>query len=145
MQRNRTLLASLTVLGVTLLSACGGAVTDEYVIENDPGHVKHIEGSDLGRVFLTPDAATRLGIETAAVTTSGRQLTVPRTAVFVDPEGVWWVYTNPPPAPVRQARGVRIAREGDDRAFRGPAHPQSTDVVTVGVAELYGVEAEVGH
>ena len=90
-------------------------MTDEYVIENDPGHVEHIEGSDLGRVFLTPDAATRLGIETAAVTTSGRQLTVPRTAVFVDPEGVWWVYTNPRPHQFVRHE-VRIAREGDDRA-----------------------------
>lgn len=144
MQRNRTLLTSLTVLGVTLLSACGGAVTDEYVIENDPGHVEHIEGSDLGRVFLTPDAATRLGIETAEVTTSGRQLTVPRTAVFVDPEGVWWVYTSPRPHQFVRHE-VRIAREGDDRAFLRSGPSAGTDVVTVGVAELYGVEAEVGH
>lgn len=144
MQPNRTLLASLTVLGVTLLSACGGAVTDEYVIENDPGHVKHIEGSDLGRVFLTPAAATRLGIETAAVATAGRRLTVPRTAVFVDAEGVWWVYTNPHPHQFVRHE-VRIAHERDDRAFLRFGPSAGTDVVTVGVAELYGVEAEVGH
>lgn len=133
-----------TLVGATLLTSCAGAVTDEYVIENDPGHATHIPGTDLSRVTLTAVAAERLGIRTVPVTTAGKHLVVPATAVFVDPDGAWWVYTSPAPQEFVRHE-VSIEREHDGLAMLTAGPSDGTDVVTVGVAELYGVEAAVGH
>lgn len=139
-------LASPALLAATafLLSGCAGPVSDAYVIENDPGRVEHVDGSELGRVTLTEAAAERLRVATVPVTRVDGRLVVPATAIFVDPEGTWWVYTNPEPF-VYVRHEIAVARENDDRAFLSSGPAPGVDVVTVGVAELYGVEAEVGH
>lgn len=140
----RTIGLALLPVALTLLAACGEQVDDSYVIENDPGQVEHVEGSDLSKVTLTDAAAERLRIETARVTGSSKGLVVPTSAIFVDPDGAWWVYTNPEPY-VYVRHEVDVAREHNGRTFleKGPA--AGAHVVTVGVAELYGVEDEVGH
>jgi hypothetical protein len=127
-----------------LLAGCGEAVDDSYVIRNDPGHVEEVEGSDIPRVTLTEAAARRLGVQTTVVEKARRGLAVPSTAVIVDPEGVWWVYTNGHGFHYVRHE-VEVLRERDGRTVlsRGPA--AGTEVVTVGVAELYGVESGVGH
>jgi hypothetical protein len=144
MQRKRVGVAATAAAAALLLTSCAGAVSDEYVIENDPGSVEHVEGSDLGRVTLTGAAARRLGIQTAEVTRSRGRLVVPAEAVLVDPDGNWWVYTSPRPRQyIRHA--VDIVRETDGRAVLSEGPAVGTEVVTVGVAEVYGVEFEVGH
>ena len=144
MLRKHPAKATAIVIGFTLLTSCAGVVSDDYVIENDPGHVKHIPGSDLGRVILTAAAAERLGIRTAMVSTARKYLVVPTTAVFVDPDGVWWVYTSPAPHEFVRHE-ISIEREHDGLAVLTAGPSDGTEVVTVGVAELYGVEAAVGH
>lgn len=127
-----------------LVSACAGAVSDEYVIENDPGSVEHIEGSELSKVSLTQKAMERLDVRTAAVGGNAGGVLVPQEATFVDPDGRWWVYTNPEPLVfVRQEIEIEREHEGKVLISHGPR--PGTDVVVVGVAELYGIEAEVGH
>lgn len=135
---------ALAALCAALVAGCAGTVSDAYVISDDPGHVEYVDDSGLGQVTLTEEAAARLRIETVPVATRGRHLEVPATAVFVDPEGTWWVYTSPSDLTyVRQE--VEIARDVDGRVLltRGP--DPGTRVVTVGVAEIYGVEDEIGH
>jgi hypothetical protein len=132
-------------MSALLLSSCGGSVAAEsYVIEHDPGHVETVEGSDIPQVVLTSRAVQRLAIETSVVGRRGEHRVVPREALFVDPHGAWWVYTNPEPE-VFVREKVRLLREqgGVGLFVRGPA--VGTAVVTVGVAELYGVEEDVGH
>lgn len=133
-----------TLLGVLLLSACGAALDDSYVIENDPGKADPIAGSDLSRVSVTEQAAERLGIETDQVARAPGGSVVPSTAVFVDAEGVWWVYTTEEPN-VFVRHEVEIARQDAGRAFLSSGPAPQTSVVTVGVAELYGIETEIGH
>ena len=143
MLRRATLPAVAALCGA-LVAGCAGTVSDAYVIADDPGHVEHVDDSGLGKVTLTEEAAARLEIETAPVATRGRHLAVPDTAVFVDPEGAWWVYTSP--AELTYVRHeVEIVREVDDQVLLSHGPEPGTDVVTVGVAEIYGVEHEVGH
>jgi len=125
--------------------SCGPPVDDSYVIENDPGKVEHIDGTDLAKVSLTPKAAQRLQIETTpALETADGDAVVPATAIFVDPDGIWWVYTSVGRnAFVRHE--VEIGREDGRQVFLSSGPDAGTEIVTVGVAELYGIEAEVGH
>jgi hypothetical protein len=144
MPSTQTRLALAALLVAPVLASCGGAVTDEYVVENDPGHVEFLEGSDLGRVTMSQPAADRLGIKTEEVGRDRRGLIVPSSAIFVDTDGQWWVYTNPEPLTfIRHPIKIRRDNAGFARLESGP--PAGTDIVTVGVAELYGVEAEVSH
>ena len=125
-------------------SSCGGAVSDAYVIEGQPGTVEPIKGTDLARVTLTRRAARRLQIETAPTLRSGRAVVVPERAVFVDDDGVWWVYTSPRSNTFVRHRIV-IDRQRHGRTVLSEGPRPGTDVVTVGVAELYGLEEGIAH
>jgi hypothetical protein len=142
-RRQLATLLALPLVGWPLAS-CASTPSDAYVVENDPGHVEHVAGTDRVRVRLADGATERLRIETATVRRSGRHLVVPGEAVFVDPEGTWWVYTNPAPAVFERAE-VDVVHQQDGRAVLSDGPAAGTPVVTVGVPELYGVEEEVGH
>jgi hypothetical protein len=129
-------------LAVVTLAACGGAVSDEYVRE-EPYSVESVEGDELPRITLTESAVERLGIETAAVESRGDELVVPYDAVFLDAHGDFWVYANPESL-VFVREPIVIVRETSDRAFLAEGPPPGTDVVTVGVPELYGSETGFG-
>lgn len=136
--------AAGAVLISAVLSSCGVAASDSYVIRNDPGHVEAIPGSDVGRVTLTEAAVKRLEIQTTEVVDTGTRRMVPDEAVFVDTDGRWWVFTNPAPHHfVREEIQLIRQRAGQALFSDGPA--PGTKVVVVGVAELYGVEQAVGH
>jgi hypothetical protein len=139
---------TLGVAGIALvagvLSSCGAAASDDYVIQNDPGHVKPVPGSDLGLVTLTDAAAERLHIETTDVVAAGKRLMVPSEAVLVDTSGAWWVFTSPERHHfVREE--IQVLRQRDGKAFLASGPEPGTKVVIVGVAQLYGVEKSVGH
>jgi hypothetical protein len=143
MYRNRLALLTLW-LTAGLLTSCAATPSDAYVIANDPGSVEHVDGSVSERVILTEAAVERLRVETTPVARAGKRLMVPDTAIFVDPEGDWWVYTSPEPG-VYVRHEIAIKGERDGRVLLTAGPRAGTDVVTVGVAELYGIEAEVGH
>lgn len=143
MRRHATLPA-LVLVGSGLLGGCAGTVSDAYVVEGDPGQVEHADDSEIGRVTLTEEAVARLGIELTPVASRGRRLVVPATAVFVDPEGSWWVYTSPEPLSYERHE-IEIVRDADGQVVLSHGPAAGTGVVTVGVAELYGVEDAVGH
>ncbi len=125
-------------------SSCAGAVDDSYVIEDEPGTIEPIEGTDLAQVLLTDRAAERLRIETATVERSGNRTVVPRTAVFVDSEGAWWVYTQQQEHSFVRHE-IEIQREQGRVALLSDGPGVGIEVVTVGVAELYGLEDEIAH
>lgn len=127
----------LLVLAGFLLSACGGQVpvTGEKVA---PSTLEEIEGSDLQRVILTEKAAERLGIET--VSASGNE--VPYAAVVYDIEGNTWIYTNPEPLTFVRAQ-IEIDHIEGDTVILSQSLASDLNVVTVGVAELWGTETGV--
>jgi hypothetical protein len=136
---------AIPLVAAALLSACGEAPEEEHVID-EPLTLEEVvvEGTELTRITLAASAAERLGIETAPVARADGQVVVPAAAVFVDPEGVFWVYTNPEPL-VFIRHEISIANERGARTFLSSGPSPGTDVVTVGVPELYGAELEIGH
>jgi hypothetical protein len=115
-----------------------------------PAHVEHIDGTDLSSVTLTEHAIERIGLETAEVyermmpRSATVRTVVPYSALLYDPEGRTWIYTGDEPRTfVRQEVVVDYIDEGVAVLTEGPA--VGTVVASVGVAELYGTEFEVGH
>jgi hypothetical protein len=139
MKRSLTGLACVVVL----LTGCGGTISDEYVIEHQPYTLEPIEGEEVLRVTLTEAAVEHAGIETDPVERRGSRLVVPYDAVYLDAHGEFWVYTNPEPLVFVRAP-IEIARETSTQALLSDGPPAGTQVVTVGVPELYGSETEFG-
>lgn len=129
--------------------ACRDSSTHQMI---QPAHVEHIEGTELSRVTLTARAAERLDIQTdqvreMEVTRSGetaKRTVVPYASVLYDPQGETWVYTSPEHL-VFVRQHVDIDYIEGDTAILSDGPPLGTTVVTVGVAELYGTEFEMGH
>jgi hypothetical protein len=68
---------------------------------------------------------------------------VPSASVIIDPDGVYWVYTNPDSNVFVRQRIQPVFEEGLKAFFqKGPDIGMS--VVIVGVPELYGAEVGIG-
>jgi hypothetical protein len=136
----------LLILAALPLAACSqaSAVTASKI---QPAQVEKIEGTELNRVILTEKAAERLDLQMAPVreeqVDGTQRLVVPYSAVIYDLEGATWAYTSPAPLTfVREPITVDYI-EGDMVVLTdGPA--AGTEVVTVGVPELYGADTGIG-
>ncbi len=137
----RSLRATVLICSALVLTACGGTIEDEYVIEHQPYRLEPVEGQDVLKVILTEAAVEHVGIETAPVEKRGSELVVPYDAVYIDAHGGFWVYTNPEPRVFVRAP-IEITRETSTKAYLAEGPPAGTPVVTVGAPELYGTETE---
>lgn len=113
-----------------------------------PANIEHIDGTELIRVTLTEKAIERVGLETTTVREEqlgGTQhKVVPYSSLLYDPKGKTWVYTSPKARTFVRAQ-VDVHRIEGERVFLRDGPPVGTVVASVGVAELYGTEFEVGH
>ena len=113
-----------------------------------PAQVAKIEGSSLHTVTLTSRASERLDIKLAQVEDAmmggAKRKVVPYGAVLYDAKGDTWVYTSPE-ALVFVRQQIEVDYVSGDRAVLSSGPAAGTKVVTVGAAELFGAEFEVGH
>jgi hypothetical protein len=138
MRRGRRLAWLAPLCALLLLSGCRDVATEEEV-GYEPSKVEPIKGSELSRVILTEDAARRIGLDTAPVTSRGERTVVPESAVWVDVNGDEWVYTNPETLVFIRARVVvDLYDEGSAFLSDGPA--PGTAVASIGVPQLIGSE-----
>jgi hypothetical protein len=172
MRRSARGTVGLVMAGVVGLQLVACQRSQSSAHHASPAHVEKIEGTSLSRITLTPKAAERLGIETAFVAALGSsagtvvaqgdtnrlqaavrlaraasgsaQIVVPYAAVIYDAHGDAWVYTNPQPLVFVRHR-IEIDHIEGDRAVLKTGPPVGTAIVTLGAAELFGTEFEVGH
>lgn len=130
------LLFVMFILSGLLLSACGPKESTSEKVS--PSKLEKIEGTDLSKVILTEKAAERIGVET--VVASGNE--VPYAAVIYDIEGNTWIYTSPEALTFVREPIVIDHIEGDT-AILAESLSSQFNVVTVGVAEIYGTETGV--
>jgi len=137
--------APILVCGVTLGACKPPAVK---ATEMKPAQVEAIAGTELHKLTLSQRAAERLDIKTDRVqqeTVRGtKRMVVPYGAVLYDAHGDTWVYTNPEPL-VFVRHAIHIDFISGDRAVLSRGPTIGTAVVTVGAAELFGAEFEIGH
>jgi ABC-type oligopeptide transport system substrate-binding subunit len=144
MMRSTRFLATVLAVASAALAACGQEAA-EAAPEVAAVTAVEVEGSDLKRLTLSEQAAERLGIVTEAVTEDpgSGQLLIPYSALMYDASGVTWTYTNPEGLIFIREQVVVELIDGDlARLTAGPE--ADTLVVTIGAAELWGVETGVG-
>jgi hypothetical protein len=135
----------LILLGLAafLLAACSQGEVAGIVSEDPPVHVEKNEATGLSLLTLSAKAAERLGIATGAVSAAGAGTAIPYAALVYDKAGKTWVYTNPQGRDfIRQE--IEVERIEGDLAFLSSGPPVGTAVVTVGTAELWGVDTGIG-
>ncbi|HCT79632.1 MAG TPA: hypothetical protein DGT23_24320 [Micromonosporaceae bacterium] len=134
-------------LGLIWLATRGVDLPSIAADEEPPARVERVEGSDLKRIILTAKAASRLGIQIADVTeekvADKTAKMVPYAALIYDPTGATWVYTNPQERVFLRHRVV-VDNIAADRVVLSEGPAAGVKIVTVGVAELYGVENGLG-
>lgn len=140
MKGSRRWIVPVLVVGGLALGACGK--TNEAAPADPPAKVEQIvvAGSRHQGVRLTEQAARRLDVQTAPVgMAAGGKLVIPAAAVEYNNNGSTFTYTNPEPfAYVQQPITVDSIDANQAVLSAGPA--AGTQVVTVGAAELLGVE-----
>jgi hypothetical protein len=134
----------LVIITALQISAC----TQQHVSAEKimPVQLATIEGIDLKRLVLTEKAAERIDLQTAPVReeiiNGTNHIVVPYAAIIYDLHGETWLYTNPEPLTFVREEIIIDSIDGDKAILvKGPS--QGTEVVTVGVAELFGAETGV--
>jgi hypothetical protein len=149
MQRNRLagwMILPLALAAVVLTSACGTAAPTTASATTKPVKVEKVDGSPISRIILTDQAAKRLDLRTEEIRDiqqGDAKRAMPYAAIVYDLKGGAWAYTATEPLTfVRQA--VSVDKIQGNVAYLKDGPPAGTQVVTVGVAELYGAEFGVG-
>jgi hypothetical protein len=100
-------------------------------------------GFGISRITLVPKAATRLDIQLGTISQDANgQKIVPYSAIIYDLDGDAWVYRVVEPLTYMR-EPVVIERIRKDYAMLSDGPQADTQVVTVGVPELYGAEVGV--
>jgi len=140
MDRSRWLAPGLIALAV-VLAGCG---TQAAGALDNPSRTVPVKGTNLSLVILTPEAATRIGLQTAAVqppstASAGASAAVPLAAVLYLSDGSTWVYAVTAKLTYERQRVTVASVSGATAVLQsGPA--PGTPVVVVGAAELLGSE-----
>ena len=144
MRRTNVLLVGIVLVGgIGLATMTQASATVDVPGHTEPATIEQIDGTSLYRMTLTDRAAERVGLETAPVAeqaVAGKiQRTIPYSAVIYDANGGTWAYiTSEHLTFVRDE--ISIDRIDGDTAYLMDGPAAGTEVVTVGAAELVGLE-----
>jgi hypothetical protein len=138
---------AMVLIGITAFALYDGVASSPKAAAvseaNQAARVEPIGDTGLKRVVLIPNAANRLGIETGRVSrevVNGKSRTViPYEGVLYDANGATWTYTSPKPL-VFIRHDIRVDDIRGNQAVLSAGPRVGTVVVTVGSAELWGIE-----
>jgi hypothetical protein len=145
-RRNRWIVLVGALIAATLLIAACGQAPSGSAPKIVPATVEKGDGG-INRVTLTEKAAERLAIQTAQVREEQvdgvQRKIIPYASLIYDLQGKTWTYTSPARLTfVRQA--ITVDHIDGDRVVLSDGPAAGTEVVTVGVAELYGTDTGIG-
>ena len=133
----------LFVAALLAISACSSGSDYVYI---EPASVSEVS-ADLWEVTLTDAAVQRTGVETTEVTSEtmdgAEQLVIPYSAVMYHYDGTTWTYMDQGGNSYLRSP-IEIDHITGDKAYLTAGPPIGQTVVTVGAAELYGVEFGIG-
>jgi hypothetical protein len=140
---NLIILGAVLVTGIGLATMTHVSATVEEAGHVEAGTIEPVEGTSLNRLTLTDRAAERVGLETTSVAeqqVDGKiQRTIPYSAVIYDADGGTWAYTTDEHLTFVRDE-ISVERIDGDTAYLSDGPAAGTEVVTVGAAELVGLE-----
>jgi hypothetical protein len=131
-----TVLIALSVAGCT-------HPDDETGPKYTPATLAPADAAGVKTVTFTEDAAKRVQLDTSPVVADGRGVAVDYAALIYDKKGQTWVYTVPQPWTFVRTK-VTVDRIEGKRATLSVGPAPGVEVVTVGAAEVYGAELDIG-
>jgi hypothetical protein len=137
--RRRYGIAALSAATGLALAGCGVEAQGADAAVAEVASVAVPADGGPGIVTLSEAAEERLGVATAAVTAAPSGLVVPYAAVVYEADGSSWVFVRTEPSTYRRA-AIAISGITGDQVALASGPPAGTEVVTVGAAELVGVE-----
>lgn len=138
MQRNRIWLTCGLLVLTLGATGCAKSAGSSETSGDAAAQLVEVDGSDIPEVVLDDRAESRIGLTTAQV-----GATVPYAALVYGADGTTYVYTRPKPHTYRRTPVEVADIQGEDVTLQsGPAAGE--EVVTVGSAELFGVEQGIG-
>jgi hypothetical protein len=138
----RLLATGLVAVAGLSVSACKEVET-ETAEGYEPAKLESVKGKDdVKLVKLTEEGARRTGLELEEVRVEDGRKVVPYASLIYDPEGKTFVYTSPKRLTYLRAP-VKVERVSGKDVIVSDGPAAGTQVVTVGTAEVYGVELEV--
>jgi hypothetical protein len=123
------------------LTGCGPAQGGEPELA-EVATVDEVEDGGPGVITLSEAAEQRLRIATTPIAAEPAGLAVPYAALVYATDGSTWVFVRTDPQ-IYQRTPVTVARKDGDRVVLTAGPPAGTEVVTVGAAELVGVETGI--
>ena len=147
-RRVSAMVVILLLLALTAWAATAGQGSAIQVEQPPQATVASVEGSDLALVTLTSDGAEKLGLEVVRVEPADHQLgglAVPYAAVVHGADGTTWVYASAGSVLRFRRQVVEVAAVEGPRAILTAGPSVGTDIASIGSAELYGAEFEIGH
>ena len=133
--------AVLLAAGVALTGGCASAQGADEELAVVATVDEATDGSP-GVITLSEAADRRLGMATTPVATDKAGLVVPYAALVYATDGSTWVFVRTEPL-TYQRTPVTVATRTGDRVSLASGPPAGTEVVTVGAAELVGVETGI--
>jgi hypothetical protein len=141
-RRTRWLTVGVVATGLALTGCADKSSETELT---GPAKLVERDGGEVPQVVITEKKAVeRLGIEYAAVTDEAGSKVIPYAAVVYDADGKTWAYTSPKPLTFERTP-ITVANIAGEKAILSAGPPTGTEVVTVGAAELLGVEGGIGY
>lgn len=105
-----------------------------------PAKMEAVPGTSLKRITLTEKAAKRLDIQTGKIGKDPAGVKIaPYVSIIYDVSGQPWVYLNSDKLTFVREK-VFISKLVGENAYLTEGPPDGAIVVTVGVAELFGLE-----
>jgi hypothetical protein len=142
MSSRRSYRSVLLLAAGVALSGCQVAAQGADPELAEVATVEAAEDGGPGVITLSESADQRLGIVTTPVATDPAGLVVPYAALVYETDGSTWVFIRTAPLTYERALVTVAGKTGDQIALSaGP--PAGTEVVTVGAAELIGVETGI--
>jgi Cu/Ag efflux pump CusA len=135
-------IASLFMAAGLGLAGCQTVAGAEIDPADAPASVETAADGGPSRLTLIDEAVQRLGIQTVPVEGRPGALSIPYAAVVYDADGATWTFVEEEPGAYHRAP-IAIATVDGDRAVLSTGPEPGTAVVTVGAAELVGVEAGI--
>jgi hypothetical protein len=138
LRTSRWPMVALLLAAGLLLSAC--ATPAASPTKPKPATTETVAGSTLKRVILTEEAARRIDLRTEPIRLEGGARVMPYSAIVYDKSGSTWAYT-PTEQPLTFVRErIDVGSVLGKLAYLDGGPAPGTQVVTVGMAELFGVE-----